>query len=61
MKYILLLSVMLTGCTYLTATESLVSTAVSDYCKTPESSRLLLRAKVTEALQPNSIQIKCAN
>jgi hypothetical protein len=61
MRYILLLSMLLTGCTYLTATESLVATAVADYCKTPELGRALLRTRVSEALQPNAIQIKCAN
>lgn len=60
MRYILL-CMMLSGCTVLTSTESLVSTAVTDYCKAPEASRLLLRAKVTEALKPNSMQINCAN
>ena len=61
MKYILLLSVLLSGCTYLTATESLVSTAVADYCKAPELGRTLLRTRVSEALKPNTIQINCAN
>ena len=58
---IILLCMMLSGCTYLTATEELVSVGVSDYCKAPAVGRTLLRDKVSEALKPNSIQINCAN
>ena len=57
---ILLCVVLLSGCTYLTATESLFDKAVTDYCKAPEFARTALRKRVATVLEPNSIQVNCA-
>jgi len=56
---IILLSLLLSACTALTATESLFDKAVADYCKAPEAARNILRKRVASILEPNSIQINC--
>jgi hypothetical protein len=62
MKLVLLaaLTLMLTGCAALVETETLISAAVTDYCKAPEFARTTLREKVAKTLEPNSIEIHCS-
>jgi hypothetical protein len=59
MKYILLTSLLLTGCAEVQTAEIVLSKVVADYCKAPEVGRLVIRKKVANVLEPNSIQINC--
>lgn len=60
MKYIVLAClVLITGCAEVHTSEIILSKIVADYCKAPESGRLIIRKKVANVLEPNSIQINC--
>ena len=60
MKYILALSLFLSGCTMIQESELLLTKAVSDYCVAPDMGREILRRKVQTVLYPNTIKIVCA-
>lgn len=60
MKYILLTSLLLSGCAVLSTTEIVVDKIVADYCKAPETGRAIIQAQVHEILKPNTIKIICA-
>ena len=60
MKYILLVSLLLSGCAVLSTTEIVVDKIVADYCKAPETGRAIIQAQVHEILKPNTIKIICA-
>ena len=60
MKYILALSLFLSGCTIVQQSELLLTKAVSDYCVAPEMGREVLQNRVQTVLYPNTIKIVCA-
>lgn len=61
MKYILALSLFLSGCTIVQQSELLLTKAVSDYCVAPEMGREVLQNRVRTVLYPNTIKIVCAS
>lgn len=60
MKYILALSLFLSGCTIVQQSELLLTKAVSDYCVAPDMGRAILQNRVRTVLYPNTIKIVCA-
>lgn len=61
MKYILALTLLLSGCAMVQESEVVLSKVVADYCKAPEIGRMAIRHRVQAALYPNSIKIDCAD
>jgi len=61
MRYILVLSLFLSGCAAVQQSELLLTKAVSDYCVAPEMGRALLQKRVQTVLYPNTIKIVCNN
>ena len=59
MKYMVLACLLLTGCAEVQTSEIILSKVVADYCKAPELGRNIIRKKVANILEPNSIQINC--
>lgn len=60
-KLLLIVAILLTGCTAVKTTELVISEVVSDYCKAPMNGRALIQQRVQSILQPNTIKIICAN
>lgn len=51
----------LSGCSLQTKVANAANKLVENYCTTPEAKRMLVRAWVDDAIQPNKIRIECAN
>ena len=61
MRFILGLTLFLSGCTMVQQSELLLTKAVSDYCVAPEMGRAVLQSRVQTILYPNTIKIVCAS
>ena len=61
MRFILGLTLFLSGCTMVQQSELLLTKAVSDYCVAPEMGRAVLQSRVQTMLYPNTIKIVCAS
>lgn len=61
MRFILGLTLFLSGCTMVQQSELLLTKAVSDYCVAPEMGRAALQSRVQTILYPNTIKIVCAS
>ena len=56
---LLLLTMLLYGCSAVSIVSSSASYAVSKYCEVPQSGRQAIRKAVAKSISPNSIVINC--
>lgn len=59
-KLVVVLALLMSGCTAVKTTELVLSEVVADYCKAPEAGRAIIQSRVHAVLEPNTIKIVCA-